>query len=277
MTLMPSTAAAVYHDALSAGRRFRTLTFLVLLLILILQLSLFFASRFSPEVQEIVTGETAAVAIDDSSDPADLEGDVDPTEANNDGNLFDEAEENLEEAADETAEAIDEAGDDIEASAQRDPGLWQGAGYMTVYASVWLGLVVSVLYSLALLFLVIVMLNGRTVGVASAAKAFTRSLILILLFVPWQAVLNHPLTVAQPYHIPGVLYLWTELQANAASFEGRAEWLGWVRFVAWPVLALLLLLITYFGSGRGVKEAFGENLAREEESDDIDTTYEPVA
>ena len=37
-------------------------------------------------------------------------------------------------------------------------------------------------------------------------------------------------------------------------------WLGWVRFVGWPVVALLLLLAVGAKARRGVKEALGEDL-----------------
>ncbi len=216
MTLMPASTAAVYYDALTVGRRFRTLTFLLLALILLAQIALFLTVRFVPEVRSAVLGQK------DSTWP------------------------------------------------------WDQIGYMATYASAWLGLAVSILFSLSLVYIVLVMISGRTVGAASAARAFVWSLVLVVLMVPWQAALSHPLSSGEPWRIPGVLYQWPELVANADGFAGRADWLGWIRFVGWPGFSLLLLVACWLTSGRGVRRALGANFDAEYEDEDERPTYEPV-
>ena len=132
---------------------------------------------------------------------------------------------------------------------------------MAVYATMWLGLAFSILLSLTLGFIVLVMLNGRTVGVPQVTRAFTKSLLLLVLFIPWQAILTHPTIAESAWRVPGVLYSWMELTRTGwYSHYDRPEWLMWVRFVAWPAAAFLLLLIVTFGSGGGIKRALGEDL-----------------
>lgn len=240
MTLVPSTAAsAVYHDALTTARKFRTLCFLVLFLVLVAQIALFFGARYSPEVRDAIEGRgevslTTPTGVDsEMSREVEADGDI--------GRDLD----------------IDVETTQTKVSSDK----LQGAGYMAVYATLWLGLVFSLLMSLTLAFITLVMLNGRTVGVTNVAKAFLYSLLLLLLMIPWQAILTHPTLKGGPWRVPGALYTWPELLLNVPEFQGgAADWLGWVRFVVWPAVALLLLLIVTFGSGRGIKSALGEDL-----------------
>ena len=218
MTLVPTTAAAaVYHDALSTARGFRTLCFLVLLLCLLGQIGTFFAAKYWPDFPGREAGDAPVVAQVESTE--------------------------------------DLADDDILPQAL----------HMLAYATLWFGLVFSILLSLTLAFTTLVMLCGRTVGVDRVAKAFLWSLVLLLLLIPWQAVLSHPTIRGGPFHIPGVLWIWPELMENVPDFAGQ-EWLGWVRFVGWPVVALILLVVVYAASGGGIKRALGEDLA----GDDLD-------
>ena len=242
MTLIPSTAAsAVYHDALTTARGWRNLCFLVLLLILLTQLALFIVSRTTEGKYIPARGaERAEVQLPSG------------------GELTEEAD-------------ADQGDDDAELDADRDLSIrttgvasedvsdWL---YMVLYASLWGGLVFSILLSITLGFTTLVMLNGRTVGVSREVSAFFWSLVLLLLLVPWQGILNHPGLANGPFHLPGVLYTWSELYENGYRFqEGRPDWLGWVRFIVWPVVALLVLLIVHSKARRGVKEALGEDLA----------------
>lgn len=243
MTLVPSTAAsAVYHDALSTARRFRTLCFFVLFLVLAGQIALFLTLKFYEPSRDTLLGG-GDVSIESVEASPEFE-----TEAEADGTL---------EAADGAFE--------VDSTEQRISGdTLQELVYALVYLSLWLGLIFSILLSLSLVFITLVMLNGRTVGVSRAAKAFLWSLLLLLLLVPWQSILNHPTLAGGPFHIPGVLYAWPELMQNIPQFE-RVEWLGWMRFVVWPGVALLLLLIIWLGSGKGIKQALGEDLPDEDE------------
>jgi hypothetical protein len=62
------------------------------------------------------------------------------------------------------------------------------------------------------------------------------------------------------FHVPGVLWTFEELRADA-----KADWGGtsrtilkWSRYVGFPVLAILLLLVVQVQSSRGLKLALGE-------------------
>ena len=243
MTLVPSTAAsAVYHDALTTARRFRTLCVLMLLLALLVQVGLFFASMYWSDFPK--PGEQGDVAIAAGVDVAtttDTEIDRDA-----DGSVEVETDRDLEMSTETTS---------LSKQTMRE------IGYMVVYATLWIGMAFSILLTLTLGFIVLVMLNGRTVGVPQVTKAFTKSLLLLVLFIPWQAVLMHPTLRGGAFHVPGVLYTWMELLGTGhyAAYE-REEWLMWVRFVGWPAVAFILVLLASFGSGRGIKQALGEDL-----------------
>ena len=228
MTLVPSTAAgAVYHDALSTARGVRTLCFLVLLLCLVGQIALFLTAKFSDAipVQGAQAQVTAPTGVDATTGSPDVEGDAD---------------------VNVTSSSVD--------THAAEPWL-----YAILYLTLFAGMIFSLLLSLTLLFTTLVMLNGRTVGVARAAKAFLLSLLLLLLLMPWQSILNHPTLAGGPFRIPGLLYTWSELDRNAKDFT-VADWLGWARFLVWPLIGLILLIVVFAKSGRGIKEALGEDL-----------------
>lgn len=173
-------------------------------------------------------------------------------------------------------------------------GEFRGWIYFATYASQFLGLVFSILTTLSLLFIVLVMLSGRTVGVVLETKAVLWSLLVVLLMVPWQSVLVNPepasmasmdlpelssedeastdaMAVDLPdrpdlgeaWRVPGVLYNYYELDANLPNFSRGAEWLGWARFAGWPGLATLLTLMVWGRSAKGVRQALGEDLPRD--------------
>jgi hypothetical protein len=250
MTLVPTTAAsAVYHDALTTARGFRRLCVLVLLLVLVGQLALFFTAKYWEGFpgRESAGGEITLTTGVGTEIDRELEVD----------------------------DGVFETEPDVDLTAEQtsvDAQTVTGGLYMAVYATLWLGLVFSMLLSLTLAFTTLVMLCGRTVGVSRVARAFLWSLLLVLLLVPWQAVLSHPTVAGGPFHVPGVLFTWPELLRNVPSFVG-AEWLGWVRFVGWPVVALILLLIVAVGSGGGIKQALGEDLP---DADDDDAAVRPA-
>lgn len=130
----------------------------------------------------------------------------------------------------------------------------------------FLGLVVSIVLSLVLLLIVNIMLVGRLIGVGRLVSAYVWCLLLLVLLFPWQAFLNNVnLTMEQaPFKVPGVLYTWSELTdpAHGANFptENTAfAALKWIRYVAMPVVALILLLLIQVKSNRGMRQALGED------------------
>ncbi|RYG83084.1 hypothetical protein EON77_07065 [bacterium] len=59
---------------------------------------------------------------------------------------------------------------------------------------------------------------------------------------------------------PGILSTWREVASRVpmTTGDGFAQALYWARFVAFPVLGLILLLLIQVRSGRGLKYALGE-------------------
>ena len=246
MTLVPSTAAsAVYHDALTTARGFRSLCFFLLLLILLLQLGLFFTARYTDGIIPVRGSEAQRTGQSDL--PTGVSGSTTQraeVEQNADGTAEVDRDARLDLDLERTGVSSDKVADWI---------------YFALYFTLWGGMVLAILLSLTLVFTTLVMLNGRTVGVSRVASAFFWSLVLLLLLMPWQAILNHPTLSGGPFHLPGVLYTWDELYANGKHFVGP-DWMGWARFVGWPALALVILLIVGAKARRGVKEALGEDL-----------------
>ena len=257
MTLVPSTAAiAVYHDALSTARGFRTLCILVLILVLVGQMALFFAARYG--------GDLIPVHPRSVAERTDAGLRQTPADAAADTTLNGVAAEDL----GTLAEGVEVQATSDRVEVEVDQSLVRTLLYMLLYASLWVGLVFSILLSLTLVFTTLVMLNGRTVGVDRVAKAFLYSLLLLMLVMPWQSILNHPTFAGGLFHLPGVLYTWPELHFRA-SFPD-SDWLGWARFVGWPIVALLLTFLVMGKSGRGIRQALGEDLAS------VDATRDPA-
>jgi hypothetical protein len=128
------------------------------------------------------------------------------------------------------------------------------------------GIVLTILLSFVLLLIVNIMLVGRLIGVARCTSSYIWCLFLLLLIFPWQAFLsdskfNDPaFNTDQSLKLPGVLYTWVEL-VHSAKFSGEISspaFLKWARFVAWPVIAIIIVLGIQIKSNRGLRQAFGE-------------------
>jgi hypothetical protein len=130
--------------------------------------------------------------------------------------------------------------------------------------TVFVGMACAMLLSLLLLVLTLIMLSGRLLGVGRVASALVLSLVLLVLLFPWQAFLGGEL-LTRDFVIPGVLFTWDELRAGAKfvnDFSGvdaaSATVLKWARFAAFPLVAVVLLLLVQKRSTRGVREAVSE-------------------
>jgi hypothetical protein len=136
------------------------------------------------------------------------------------------------------------------------------AEYLLSFAMFAAVVLVAVL-AMVLLLLVNIMLVGRLIGVAQVTNAFICALVAAGLLFPWQVFIHthNPATV--DFNIPGVLYTWDELQqylGSAAIPSVRIEIaiLKWSRFVAFPIIGIIVLLLVHTRSRRGLRLALGE-------------------
>lgn len=130
----------------------------------------------------------------------------------------------------------------------------------------FLGVTLSIVLGFVLLLIVNIMLVGRLIGVGRLTSAYILSLLLLVFMFPWQAFLNDVgLTPDRAaFKLPGVLYTWTELthSTEGARFSNDDVWkagLKWTRFVAYPLVGVVLLLAIQAKSNRGMRQALGED------------------
>ena len=112
-------------------------------------------------------------------------------------------------------------------------------------------------------------------GVSKVTSSFLWTLVLILFLFPWQSVLISPVNVGNvvntsgsggyEFKIPGVIYTWEELSHpvlgagfDPARLQPQVVYLRWARFVLWPAIAMIVLLIVQAKSSRGLRLALGE-------------------
>lgn len=129
-----------------------------------------------------------------------------------------------------------------------------------VGVSGFLGVIFTIVLSFVLLLIVNIMLVGRLIGVARCTSAYCWCLLLLVLLFPWQAFLSNATFTDPSFKIPGILYTWDEL-IRFAKFKGEPSadaFLHWARFVAFPVLAIIVTLLIQVRSNRGLRQAFGE-------------------
>jgi hypothetical protein len=124
----------------------------------------------------------------------------------------------------------------------------------------FLGVVLPILLLADLWLIASVMLLGRLLGVSRVIAAFLWCVVLLLLLFPWQAFLMNQTFSSTEFKIPGVLYTWSELLVRGRVHPSgfALSLLYWARFVAWPVVATLLLLMIQHQSGSGMRAALGE-------------------
>jgi hypothetical protein len=134
------------------------------------------------------------------------------------------------------------------------------------------GLIFALLFAAVLCLILKVLLVGRLVGVARLTSAVIWAMLLILLVFPWQSFLNNPTLTTDVVQnslglkLPGVLYTWAEFNhpTFGANFTAPGNLpfliLRWARFVAWPVIAILILLTAQAKSARGLRQALGNDI-----------------
>jgi hypothetical protein len=226
---MPSNiaTAADYADAMMIARRAKNFLFLLLLIMLLAQIGIFLVARLTNHV---------------------LPGPVDTSSL---------------------ADTAGTAATTLPAATQ--PAVGGGPSALTVnalrYATAlidFLGIVAVLVLAVVLSLITKIMLVGRLIGVAQVTSAFIRCAFLALLLFPWQAFLQNT-DFTGDFKLPGVLYTWPELvhpttgaKFAAAGFDAFTI-LRWARFVGFPVLAVILLLVIQAKSSRGLRAALGES------------------
>jgi hypothetical protein len=125
----------------------------------------------------------------------------------------------------------------------------------------FLGVAAPIVLAMVLLLMAQVMLVGRLLGVSKVVWAFVGCIVLITLLFPWQAFLMNQTFTSTEFKIPGVLYTWSELvqRARVHPQGPMLALLYWARFVGWPAVALVLVVMIHHHSGRGLRAAFGKN------------------
>lgn len=143
---------------------------------------------------------------------------------------------------------------------------WRQVLHYGVALTAFLGVTLSVVLSFVLMLIVNIMLVGRLIGAGRVTGAYIWALVLVVLLFPWQAFLNHVgLTPdVATWKIPGVLYTFYELidPELGAKFPNEPltiAILKWSRFVVFPLVAIVILLAIQVKSGRGLRQALGED------------------
>ena len=245
--------AADYADAMMTARRAKNWLFILLLLVLLVQLTVFFLLRF----HVIRLGGEASVTV-----PTGVEVSTQPADSST-------------QPSDGTTQAVAAETETTTKSFLVDDVL-----RYVIPVTDFLGVTLAVVLGIVLLLLVTIMLVGRLIGVSHVTSAFIWCVLLTAMMFPWQAFLLGTYRPARPpsdmssggadryrfesdppFKIPGALYTWEELRRdyNFDHDNWLQDGLKWVRFAAFPVLALLLLLMVQAKSSRGLKFALGES------------------
>ena len=243
--------AADYADAMMTARRAKNWLFILLLLVLLIQLAVFFLLRFRVLRVEGDVSVTVPTSVD-------VDATTQPEAAT--------------QAADGTTQPAAAANVDVGTKTKRF-GVTDVLRYI-IPVTDFIGTTLVVVLAVVLLLIVTIMLVGRLIGVSHVTSAFVWCVVLAAVLFPWQSLLigstrasndlPSPYTASADQHpdfkVPGALYTWPELRRDlnfpAGGFEGA---LKWFRYVGWPVIALLLLLMVQAKSSRGLKYALGES------------------
>lgn len=131
---------------------------------------------------------------------------------------------------------------------------WRAVLEYLVGVTAFLGIALTIVLAIVLLLIVKIMLVGRLIGVSRLTSAFIWTVVLAALLFPWQAFWSD-----YDFKIPGALYTWNELVHRVKLQPQRDDAvLFWARFVAFPVLAVIILLAIQVKSRRGLQQALGE-------------------
>ena len=263
MTRTTLAVAADYADALLVARRSKSVVFLLLLLFLLLQVTVFLLYRYNAfhvvSKANPTSTTSASVSVDRNGVTVDPGTTTQPSQA-------------------AQAAPLPARSSGFEITL----GLYKWVLNVTTF----LGVALVIVLAVVLLLTSVIMLVGRLIGVSHVTSAFVWCVFLAVILFPWQSLLNSgssPLpgssgvwtASASPdleqgaytsppvkdQKLPGVLFTWTEVEREArfpANHFDAETVLHWMRFVGWPVVAVLMLLTIQLKSGRGLRFALGE-------------------
>ncbi len=139
---------------------------------------------------------------------------------------------------------------------------WAITYYVLIPVTQLLGLLSAASQAIIIFICLLVVLVAQAPGVAHLSRSLIWSVILVFLVLPWQYVLPQ-------FPIPGILYGWRELLAtltisflpppgHGITFAQRA--LIVARYVLWPVVGLIVMLVTAERFRAGTRLAIGHPL-----------------
>jgi hypothetical protein len=136
---------------------------------------------------------------------------------------------------------------------------WNGAYTMAVPVTQLASLIGVSSQAIIVFVTLLVMLVAQAPGVSHITRALIWSVLLLFMFLPWQYF-------ARDFPIPGIIYSYVELlRIIGPSIVGEKvqpyeTWLIYGRFIVWPALGMLALLITAERFRAGVMIAIGHPL-----------------
>jgi len=134
---------------------------------------------------------------------------------------------------------------------------WQVMLRWVFPATRFLAFVMGVLAVLTLMFAVKLSLLGRLGGIPGFMSAFLWSLILLATVTPWQQLLNGALACGALYNLKELVTSAERVKASWGAAD--ADLLDWIfyyaRFIAYPVIALLIWLVVMTKFARGYKDS----------------------
>lgn len=139
---------------------------------------------------------------------------------------------------------------------------WRIIYYLAVPVTQLLGVLASASQAVLIFVTLLVMLVSGAPGVAHVTRSFFWSVVLLFIVIPWQYILPG-------FPIPGILYGWHELiRTLDLSFlpppghgipPGQRALIV-ARYVFWPVLGLVVMLVTAERFRAGTRLAIGHPL-----------------
>jgi hypothetical protein len=154
---------------------------------------------------------------------------------------------------------IDYAPDVAPAAATREPDsgtasqMWYDVLAWVLPATKFIGLAAGMLLVLTLMFAVKLSLLGRAGGVAGFISAFFWSLLLWVFLIPWQQVLHARVACGALYNLGDLVRQTRSVVWNGQDVSWLLKILYYVRFLAYPVFVILLLLAVQARFARGYR------------------------